>query len=421
MQKKNIFYNFQDKFKQLQSQIEPDVLDFIDMFEPFESENLYIYMDLRTNAIFCECHVMANKLLKNSTVDVPLDPEEQSEYRANRELDKDNPLYIRMVEDAMENRSFSNLVAEYNKTFDIDHPLKIIGGQHRYSAINLAFEKKVNQYHGIKVYFNLDSDQRMDVQIISNTNIDISPDLLDRVLETNSGPNLRLWCQKVGLLEEGKDFADKRQQGPPITVRTARTFIQNFYLGLKITSDKFGDVETLPIISTTGGFDKDWDNLKNSQPDLWNNKELNQAGNEFTELIVAQRDFFLRKGKMDRKDSSFSYVTYNYSIVSSWAFIAGVLQSNKKRLSRHYSLKTRKGKDPLNATALSEGRHKSDPENYRGIATRTGPKERGRLCELFFAQAEKGEGITPNLVTYAIKSYHAKMANLEAMEAKEKI
>lgn len=48
-------------------------------------------------------------------------------------------------------------------------------------------------------------------------------------------------------------------------------------------------------------------------------------------------------------------------------------------------------------------------------------KERGRLVELFFAQAEKGEGIKGGLIDYAVKSYHAKLAFIEADEAKKKI
>ena len=47
----------------------------------------------------------------------------------------------------------------------------------------------------------------------------------------------------------------------------------------------------------------------------------------------------------------------------------------------------------------------------------TDPKERGRFVELFYLQAEKGEGIATHLVDLAIKKYHAKHALLEVKEA----
>ena len=99
-------------------------------------------------------------------------------------------------------------MAEYTKEFDQAHPLKIIGGQHRFEAIRAALAEGVDQYHGVKVYLALDMAQRLDVQLISNTSIAISGDLFDRLQETFQGPELRDWCQAVGLLPAGEDFAD---------------------------------------------------------------------------------------------------------------------------------------------------------------------------------------------------------------------
>src|ERR1700728_3656690 len=45
---------------------------------------------------FCECHVKASKLIPLGTIDVPLDPDEQSEYRANREIVSDAAAFARM-------------------------------------------------------------------------------------------------------------------------------------------------------------------------------------------------------------------------------------------------------------------------------------------------------------------------------------
>ena len=100
---------------------------------------------------------------------MPLDPEEQAEYRANREIVTSHYAFEKMQQDAKERRSFSNLVAEFTTDYNPDHPLKIIGGQHRYEAIRKALENGVDEYHGVKVYFGLDSEQRLDVQLISTT------------------------------------------------------------------------------------------------------------------------------------------------------------------------------------------------------------------------------------------------------------
>jgi hypothetical protein len=95
-----------------------------------------------------------------------------------------------------------------------------------------------------------------------------------------------------------------------------------------------------------------------------------------------------------------------------------MLRGNPMRLKRHYALRMATGKDPLNAAALANGRHKTDPENYRGLGYRTDPRERGRFVELFYLQAEDGKGITPSEIDIAIKQYHVKQAQLDLMKAK---
>src|SRR5207248_1333278 len=66
-------------------------------------------------------HIKANKLIALGTTDVPLDPEEQADYRANREIVENAPAYARMIDDAKQHRSFSNVVAEFTTKFDKDH------------------------------------------------------------------------------------------------------------------------------------------------------------------------------------------------------------------------------------------------------------------------------------------------------------
>lgn len=165
--------------------------EFIKVFKPLELDFI-VMTDYLTKAFYIEVHIPADKLIKFSTIDVPLDPDEQVEYRANRDVIEDHEAFIQMKEDAKNGRSFSNIVAEYNTEFLEEIPLKIIGGQHRFLAIKEALdEKQMNHFHGIKLYFGLSNDQRLDVQLISNTNIAASSDLLDRMFETIKGPRIK--------------------------------------------------------------------------------------------------------------------------------------------------------------------------------------------------------------------------------------
>jgi hypothetical protein len=376
---------------------------------------VHVFVDARTKAHYCECHILASKLVKLSTTDVPLDPEDQPEYRANREIVTNHYAFERMQQDAKERRSFSNLVAEFTTEYSPGAPLKIIGGQHRFQAIKEALEQGVDEYHGVKVYFGLDSEQRLDVQMISNTVIAVSADLYDRMQETVRGPELRNWCQKAGLLAAGQDFADKRQRGAAITVRAARTFIMNFYAGVDSAGADFAKTDTTPTIAKSGEEDMLWEAVRNRKPSIWKDAKLEKAGTEFSALINAQRDAFKgTKGNVDFQEKA-----TNYAVLSAWAYVAGLLSGNEKRLKRHYELKIAKNKDPLNATALAKGKHKTDGENYRGLGYRTDAKERGRFVEVFYQQAEKGEGVTKSLIDVAIAKYHAKQAELDVQKAEK--
>ncbi|MCC8154880.1 MAG: hypothetical protein LIP01_12180 [Tannerellaceae bacterium] len=403
----------ENKTKEL---IQDEIEEFADKFHPAENM-LYVIMDKCTNAVFCECHISADVLLDLCTVDVPLDPEEQPDYRANREIVEDSGAFLQMKIDVKKGRVFSNIVAEYNTDFDEEHPLKIVGGQHRINAISEAFSEGVSVYHGVKIYFDLNIEQRLDVQLISNTNIDVSADLLDRMMETVKGPELRDWCHQVGLLDEKSDFADKNQRGNSITVREARTFILNYYRGMKVK--EFDKEKTDGIIAKTGGIDEEWETLKAENRDLWNNKKLQNAGKEFARLAKRQMEYYSEDGKNALKE--YADKAFNYAILAAWTFTSGLLESNPVRLNRHFELPENSKKDPLNAEALAAARHKSDPENYRGLGTRTEAKERGRLIELFYLQAENGKGINKSLINLALSKYFAKHANLEVIKAEQRI
>ena len=140
--------------------IDAALIQFAKDLDPLEErEALLTLADNRTGAWYCECHLRAKKLIGLGTVDVPLDPDDQAEYRANRDIVEDAQAFEAMKEDAKRNRSFSNIVTEYTRDFDADHPLKVIGGQHRFEAIRLALQNGVDEVHGVKVYLGLDMEQ----------------------------------------------------------------------------------------------------------------------------------------------------------------------------------------------------------------------------------------------------------------------
>lgn len=187
MSNANIILQVPDRLKDKASKLHTAVKAFVVNCQPLEQGSLHLLADCCTDALFCECHIRASTLVTHGTVDVPLDPEEQAEYRANREPVEDHVAFERMKADALNGRAFSNLVVEFRTPKDDETTLLVIGGQHRFKAIQAALENGIDEFHGIKVYFDLDMNQRLDVQLISNTNIAVSSDLLDRMYETWSG------------------------------------------------------------------------------------------------------------------------------------------------------------------------------------------------------------------------------------------
>jgi hypothetical protein len=390
---------------------------FLKRFEPLESQGVFLLKDEKTGAIYLECHVLASKICELGNKDAALDPEESADYRANREPVEDHAAYERMVSDAEDGRVFSNIVCEFQP--DDAKPLQIIGGQHRFMAIEKGLAKGKDVHHGIKVYLQLTKEQRLDVQVISNTNIQVSPDLLDRMFETVSGAELRTWCQSVGLLAEKEDFADQRKRGSAITVREARTFIINYFRGKEVPDQQFAKVGTTPFLIKAGDLvAPEWRDIKDKYKDWNTDKGLATAGKEYARLIDEQQTS-VEEGKAGKISADYAEKAKSFAVLSAWVFVAGVLHKNNVRLQRHYDLaKPGKG-DPLAAAVLAKGRHGSDPDNYRGLGYRTDPKERGRFVELFWLQAEKGGGITKKLVDAAIAEYHAKEAMLEAERKKK--
>ena len=106
------------------------------------------------------------------------------------------------------------------------------------------------------------------------------------------GPELREWCQSVGLLAADTDFADRRVRGGPMSVQMARTFIINYFEGKKLDHKKFDATETTPVLCQTGQRDDGWEKLRTDNTHLWNDEGLRQAAVQFATLVKAQRDAF---------------------------------------------------------------------------------------------------------------------------------
>lgn len=70
-------------------------------FQPFENlDQLLELTDSRTGARYCECHIKGSTIVSLGTIDVPLDPEEQPDYRANRDIVVNNAAFQAMIKDA---------------------------------------------------------------------------------------------------------------------------------------------------------------------------------------------------------------------------------------------------------------------------------------------------------------------------------
>ena len=393
--------------------------EFIDRFSPYERENgipLLVLFDNKSQAFYVVCHLQGNVIASKSDIDATLDPNESEEYKLNREIYTDNYAYRKMTTDASQGRSFEDLVVEYDTSYRPQKPLKVFGGQHRIEAISQNLELSGDTVHGLRVYFSLSVDQRYDVATANNTSIAVSNDLLDRMHEESLGPELRDWCQSVGLLDTGQNFADRRSPEGIPTARIARTIIVNFYMGQKAEV-------AAPVVCSSGPMlDKDYGQLRIEID--WKDKALYTLGQQFTTLHKLQRE---RIGSRTAdKSIEFANKAMHPSVTAAWAFAAGAFQKNNKHLQAHYDLvkSVSAPNDPLNAKAMLNAKLRGvDKETYRGLGSRISGDEMGRVLELFIIQATEATkpGITPKLAQAAIQSYEAKKAKRRADQLKEGI
>ena len=392
--------------------------EFVKAFDLFESRNgipQLLYHDKRSDAFYLICHLESKVLSSKSDLDAVLDPIESEEYKLNRNIYKDSYAYSMMENDAIKGRTFEDIVVEYDSGYRHDKPLKVFGGQHRITAIQEAVKQNMSTIHGVRVYFGLSVDQRYEIATANNTSITIPNDLLDRMQEEILGSELREWCQSVGLLAREQNFADKRSPEGVPTVRIARTLIVNFYRGKEAKNDDFH----MPIVCSSGtGIDKPYKELRDKIN--WSDKKLEEMGKQFSTLQKIQRDKVLNRSK--DKHLEFANKSIHPCVVASWAYAAGLFQSDTAALKAHYALTDNLGyeEDPLNAKELSQARLKgTDPDTYRGLGARINSEELGRMFALFLLQATKASkrGINKKLADAAIKSYIAAKKDDEAKRA----
>jgi len=212
--------------------------NFLKAFEPHEVKmgtKLLLYFDERSEAYYLTCHLRGKVLVQHCDLEASLEADEEDEiYKLNREITEDQAAYKLMEEDALNGRSFEDLVLEYDTSYRATKPLKVYGGQHRLRAITKAQNNKEAVLHGVRVYFDLSREQKVEIATVNNTSIAVPNDLLDRMREQLIGSELRDWCQTVGLLDRGVDFADRRSP-----------------LMLSLYGSSLGSLATVPIPSST--------------------------------------------------------------------------------------------------------------------------------------------------------------------------
>lgn len=405
----------------------PDIVlekakEFLKLFKPSESVTgipLNIYFDKKSEAYYIICHLKGSTIVSKTDLDAVLDPEESEDYKLNRNLYLNTFAYNRMENDAKGGRSFEDIVIEYDTSYRSEVPLKVFGGQHRVKAIEAALKKKVNEKHGLRVYFDLTTEQKFDIATANNTSIAVSNDLLDRMQEDLLGAELRNWCQRVGLLREGSHFADRRSAEGIPTVRIARTIVVNYFIGRGVKED----ILHTPVVCKSGPeVDKKYIEIRGNID--WEDARLVLMGKEFADLHKLQRERVLNRDKDSYLE--FANKAVHPSIAASWAYAAGYFERERDSQKAHYGLRNavEAPGDPLNAGALLKARLKgADPDTYRGLGSRISAEEIRRMLEVFSLQATKASkrGINLKLANAAIQTYHAKKAKFDAEKAVEKI
>lgn len=355
---------------------------------------IVVCQDGVNNSYYIKCSILAKAAADLCDLNAKLDVNSTESYRANRQLLLKNLTYLKMETDAVRGREFNDIIVEYNTGYSPNRPLKVWGGQHRTSAISKSGRDK-KRYHGFRVFFDLSKEQRTELALTSNTNISVSNDLFDRMMEeTRFGDALRNWCYKANLLSRGEDFPDVGSRSEAITVKKARSFIVNFYLGKErgktVLEDELDKNVYEPHLAATGiTFDPQYERAM-TENNILNDDALIKAGQRFAALHHAQvRAITGGDAKVNKK--GFRNKAFVESVLCGWSYVAGLLQTHPKRLENHYKVPrtTSKVTDPLNAKEMSEFKHDSDLPTYRGLGTRSAVKDRQRMAQLFLAKSRQ--------------------------------
>lgn len=394
--------------------------EFLEQFQPLEQTRrlpLLLFFDAKSGAFYLICHLAARSLVEKTDLNAVLDPDESVDYKLNRELYTDTYAYQLMKSDAEQGRSFEDIVIEYDTSYRKGKPLKVFGGQHRVNAIKEAFEREIAVFHGVRVYFDLSRDQKVEIARVNNTSIAVPNDLLDRMQEDLLGPQLRKWCQTVGLLGPQQNFSDRRSSEGVPTVRIARTLLVNFYLGQR-PGNRLDDLHRAVVCSSGPSLDKRYLEVRDEID--WLDEALATMGREFAKTHKLQRERVTNRTTDTHRE--FANKMLHLSVVSSWAYAVGLFQKHPQWLVAHYALadSVSPPNDPMNAKALSTARLKGvDSDTYRGMGTRSNTDELGRMLELFLLQATKAQkrGITKKLANAAIQSYETKKAQSKLEKA----
>lgn len=396
-QSNNMKITFDEKAKE-NNQVKQSIEKFLSRVSTLEAKHdmpIIVFQDGVKGSYYIKCSLLAGKAASLCDLDAKLDVINPESYRANRELLLKNKTYLKMESDAITGREFNDIIVEYNTDYNPKKPLKVWGGQHRISAISKG-STTINRHHGFRIYFNLSKEQRTELALISNTNISVSNDTFDRMVEeTLFGDALRKWCQNIGFIEEGKDFPDMGSRSEKITVKRARSFIVNFYLGKekgqRLSSDDLDHNVFEPYLTTTGvTVDPKYEEFM-KENDILTDAALITAGNRFVALHNAQYRAVTKEDPKIKNRKAYRNKALVESVLCGWSYVAGLLQSHAERLENHYKIPKTSSKvpDPLNAEEMSQFKHDSDPATYRGLGTRSAIKDRQRIAQLFLAKSRE--------------------------------
>jgi len=398
-----------------------------------ENRRLLLLKDGVSKAYYVECHIPAGALAARLDFDTVLepgttdDPDADEPYRFNRAINASSEVYKSLVRDARGGRPFADIMVEWNTTYGAEKPLKVLGGQHRGAAIQAAVADglETDRLHGVRVYFRLSAEQRVELVEIANSNIAIPNPLLDRIAEHQLGGQSRAWCQRVGLLDPQQDFTDRLSSENRMTVQVLRAFVTNYVRGTQLTGDSGAEFFSAITIPGTGHYepDRDYQAAIRAFPTIWADPEFEEAGRQYARLHRMQVSAS-ETAQGELRKVSFRYKAMQPAVAAGWAFVAGALRTHADRLQTLFHLPDyydkRSSQDPLNAIQLSRAKDANDP-NYRGLGTRQNQGEAQKLAELFNLIADPAypSHVTLDLIKAAIASYYKKKSAYDADRALE--